>query len=85
MVLGAKQYVKIYNGYKKNYGIHQLNFELLQNYKTGDRITLYKVADSWYGCTLSYEEPSMDFWIKEYFNIPHEVEFEWIDIYETLR
>ena len=50
-----------------------------------EEINLYKNRITWYGTTRSYEEPSMDFWIKEYFNIPQDVEFKWIDIYNKVR
>jgi hypothetical protein len=55
--------------------------------KEGDSkiITLYEYPDAWYGSTRSYQEPSMDFWIKEYFNIPQDVKFHWVDIYGGLR
>ena len=63
----------------------ELNNQILSNYNNENKIKLYKVKDSMYGSTQSYEEPSMDFWIKEYYNIPQEVKFEWEDIYEKFR
>ena len=52
-------------------------------------ITLYKSKNVLYGGIRSYENfsknSSMDYWIKEYFNIPQDVEFNWIDIYGDVR
>lgn len=81
-VIGIKKYSINYNGYADNKPINDLNFNTLESYDGKENtIKLYKVKDSWFGSTKSYEEPSMDFWIKEYFDIPQEVTFEWIDIY----
>ena len=81
-------YIQIYHGYRENYSIYKLNDEKLRNYKkvsNNKTIDLYKIENSWYGSTQSYEEPSMDFWIKEYYNIPQDYNFNWIDLYEQLR
>jgi len=80
---GLNNYITIYEGYRDNKEINNLNFEILKNYNyESDKISLYKVKNSWYGSTKSYEEPSMDYWIKEYFNIPQDITFEWVDIYD---
>lgn len=78
---GFKNYYMIYSGYRDNYDIYQLNDKIYKSYKEGDTITLYKVKNAYFGSTQSYQEPSMDIWIKEYYDIPQEVQFEWIDIY----
>ena len=79
---GINNYINIYEGYRDNKAINDWNFEILRNYNNeSDTISLYKVRNSWYGSTKSYEEPSMDYWIKEYFDIPQDITFEWIDIY----
>lgn len=84
---GALNYYITYNGYLDNYAIEDLNFEILKHYENTEKkeITLYKSKTTWFGSTRSYEEPSMDYWIKEYFNIPQDVEFKWVDIYEEIR
>ncbi len=71
----------------ENYSLEKLNFTILENYeeKDGKTITLYKYPNFWYGSTRSYQEPSMDYWIKEYFDIPQDVTFEWEDIYKGVR
>lgn len=80
---GARNYISIYKGYVGNKSINDLNDNILKDYNKKDKsIKLYKVKDSWYGSTQSYEEPSMDIWIKEYYDIPQDVTFEWIDIYD---
>lgn len=84
---GAINYYATYNGYLENKPIEDLNFEILKHHENTDKkiITLYKSKTTWFGSTRSYEEPSMDYWIKEYFNIPQDVEFQWVDIYEDIR
>ena len=85
---GLVNYKINYNGYLENYGIEKLNFKILSsNYGIKDKkiINLYKYPETWFGSTRSYEEPSMDYWIKEYFNITQEAEFNWIDLYEEVR
>lgn len=85
---GAFNYYRIYRGYAENYALERLNFDLLRHYNSeedGKTITLYKYKETWYGTFRSYEEPSMDYWIKEYFAIPQDVEFQWVDIYKPLR
>ena len=84
-LIGIKKYYKIYMGYTENYGLEKYNYDKLDNYKDEDGkvVNLYKYPNIWYGSTRSYQEPSMDFWIKEYFDINQDVEFNWIDIYEV--
>ncbi len=85
---GLYNYINIYDGYRDNYSISKLNDQILRDYdKNEDKntIILYKVENSWYGSTQSYEEPTMDFWIKEYYDIPQTVKFKWEDIYERFR
>ena len=87
-LLGAKNYYMIYDGYAENYAIEKLNYRILANYeKTNDnnKITLYKYRAVWYGSTRLYEEPSMKTWVCEYFNIPQDVEINWVDPYEDMR
>ena len=47
MFVGVKYTIQNYEGYKSNYAINKLNFELLTNYKESDgkTITLYKIAN----------------------------------------
>ena len=78
----------VYEGYRNNYPIYKLNDQTLKNYneeKNGNSVILYKVENKWYGSTQSYDEPSMDKWIKEYYDLPEKVKFEWRDIYEEFR
>lgn len=86
--MGYQNYRYIYKGYLDNYPINKLNDEILKSYdatKDGNTLTLYKVEDSWFGSNQSYEEPTMNYWICEYYNISHEVTFKWVDIYERFR
>ena len=86
--LSIINYYTIYQGYRDNYSIHKLNDSILRNYNKNsndNKIELYKVENVWYGSTMSYEEPSMDYWIKEYYDLPQSVQFEWRDIYEKIR
>lgn len=78
---GAKNYYVVYSGYRNNYPIYKLNDRIYKEYESGDTLTLYKPINSWFGSTQSYEEPSMDIWIKEYYDIPQEVQFNWVAIY----
>ena len=86
--IGYRNYRYIYKGYQDNYPINKLNDQILKSYdatKDGNTLILYKVEDSWFGSTQSYEEPTMNEWICEYYNIPKDVTFKWIDIYERFR
>jgi hypothetical protein len=86
--IGVKNYHNVYKGYAENHAIEMLNFKILENYdKTNknNKITLYKYNTIWYGSTRLYDEPSMKTWVCEYFDIPSDVEIEWIDPYEDIR
>lgn len=87
MIVGVRYTIKNYEGYKSNYGINKLNYELLENYKESDgkKITLYKIANLLYASAMPYNTEGIEFWMKEYFNIPQDVEFVWVDCYEKLR
>lgn len=87
MFVGVRYTIQNYEGYKSNYAINKLNFELLTNYKESDgkTITLYKIANLLYASAMPYNTEGIDFWMKEYFNIPQDVEFIWVDCYEKLR
>ena len=76
-----------YNGYLNNYNIEKLNHEILIKHSntTDKEITLYKSKDSGFGVARGYEEPSITYWMKEYYNIPQDVVFNWVDIYEDIR
>lgn len=84
---GIVNYYKIYQGYLENYEIEKLNFEILKMKKLEENevVTLYKAKDSYYGSTRSYEDPSIEYWIKEYFAIPQSVRFTWVDLYKNIR
>lgn len=73
--MNLKNYYMIYSGYRDNYSIYK-------SYKDEEIITLYQLENSWLGSTQSFEESSMDIWIKEDYDIPQDVQFEWMDIYE---
>lgn len=81
-VTGIINYITIYCGYRDNYVIEELNDKILKKYRSEEIVKLYKVKNSIYGSVQSYEEPSMDFWIKEYYNIPQKTKFIWEDIYK---
>ena len=87
LIYGITNYSKIYNGYMNNYGIEELNFKILSSYEENDGkvIKLYKSENPLYGYVRSYERPENDHWIKDYFDIPQDVVFDWIDIYEKVR
>lgn len=78
---GINNYIHIYQGYLQNKPINDLNHEILENYTDEKTIYLYKVKDSWYGSTTPYEEPSINYWLIEYYNLPTDIEIEWLDIY----
>ena len=60
---------------------------MLKNYsaQNGNQITLYKIPESEYSAYMPYEFPGIDYWMKQYFNIPNDVTFNWVDIFEPLR
>ena len=85
---GIRNYYRIYEGYRDNYPIYKLNTKILSSYDkdSGKKdITLYKVENSWYGSTQPYEEESMEYWIKQYYDLPADVDINYIDLYEDFR
>ncbi len=84
---GAYNFGIVYNGYLLNYDIEKLNYAILEKYEgtTAKEITLYKSKDTSFGVARPYEEPSVEYWVKEYFNISQETQLKWIDIYEEVR
>ena len=86
LVYGTKLYLKTYRGYNENYTINELNFRILSSYNGEDKtIVLYKLKDSWYASTMPYDEESIYYWMWEYFDIPMDVNFVWIDLYEGVK
>lgn len=78
---GINNYRSIYLGYKNNDPINKDNYYKLEHYKKyshDNNLELCKVNNSLYGSTQPYEG-DFDYWIKEYFNIPTNIEMEWID------
>ena len=87
-IISTINYCKIYDGYRNNYSIMKLDDKILSSYdknKNEKNIYLYKVEDVRYGAEFQYIKPSMEYWMKEYYDIPQNVKFEWIDIYEGVR
>lgn len=86
-IKGCNSYIRNYIGYRDNFVIFKVNNMILKKYsgsKDVSQITLYKVKDIWYGSEQPYIV-DMDYWIKEYYDIPQMVEFIWNDIYEEIR
>lgn len=78
---GIKNYRSIYLGYKNNDVTNKENYYKLEHYKkysNNNNIELCKVENSLYGSSQPYEE-NYDYWIHEYFDIPNNIEMEWID------
>lgn len=86
-IMASSNYLKIYEGYKENYALEKHNYNILSKYKNTKKkektIALYVYPDSWYGATRSYDYDGMNHWIKKYFNIPEDVQFKWVNIYES--
>ena len=87
-IYGSYNYVINYNGYRNNYVIMRLNDKILKKYdedKNDKTITLYKVPCEIYGAAQIYEIDYIFDWVKEYYNIPSDVQVNWIDIYEGVK
>lgn len=86
LVLGVFNYTKITVGYAKNYSILINNDKLLkeysknQEYLVGQEIILAKLLDDEYAGSMPYHESTayIEPWIKEYYNIPMDVELKWL-------
>ena len=79
---GALNYINVYKGYKANYNTSLNNYKkLYNNKKNRGTIELCKVENSTYGSTQPYET-NHDYWIRQYFDIPYEVNFDWRDCNE---
>ena len=83
----------IFSGYKENDEINQVNRgELYKNseaIRQGEdvhNIILYKLKNDLYANAMPYISPHgfMIYWVKEYYDIPQEVNIEWIDYRELV-
>lgn len=71
---------RTYNGYKQNYYINEYNFNLLKNYNGVDKVVYLKdYANAIYRAPMPCDEgyEYCAFWMKEYFDMPMDVEFIW--------
>jgi len=71
----------IYKGYKQNAYALEYNHQILRNYSAdeGKAIYLAKLPNYRYRVQMPYDTgfSSMEYWYKEYYNIPHGVSFQW--------
>lgn len=71
---------RIYKGYEDNYYMDNLNYDILSNYDgTSDCIYLLRYSNYVYRAQMSCDEgfEGIDYWIKEYFNIPQSTRIKW--------
>ena len=81
---GVNNYISIYRGYKDNDKTNSDNYYKLEHYKKyskNNELELCKVKNSTYGSSQPYEA-DFDHWIQEYFDIPEDIDMEWIDCSE---
>ena len=78
-VFAVKNAGKIIRGYEKNYDALKYNDRILRDYNGEDRIILRKAPDNVHRGPMAYEEgfEYTHYWMKEYYNIPEEVELVW--------
>ena len=79
---------RIYRGYEENYYMDNLNYNILANYDgQSDSIYLLRYANSRYRAQMSCDEGFewIDFWIREYFDIPQSTEIVWRTMEEYLE
>lgn len=79
---------KIYQGYEENYYAEKYNFEKLKNYDGVDKtIGLLKYKNDIYRAPAPYDEgfEFCEYWMREYFDIPMDVEFVWISLDDMLE
>lgn len=81
-VVGLKNYYTILKGYEKNYASLHYNEKILHNYNGEKKIYLKKTKNVFYRGPMAYEEhfEGTEYWMKEYYDIPADVEFVWEDI-----
>lgn len=84
VVLGIKSitnFQQSLNGYRENYFALEFNHQKLKSYdkKQGRTIFLSKLANDEYRVELPYDPDFsyIEYWVKEYYNIPQEVVFQW--------
>ena len=84
---GIKGYIKNYEGYRDNYIIYKLNSSILKNYNESDGKTVdfYVMPDTFYGSDQPYFLGKIQYFVKEYYNIPQDVKFNIIDIFKSIR
>ncbi len=77
----------IYKGYLKNDKINQFNdhqlrlLSLKQGFKNQDsyKVTLFKLRDPRFAEIMPYQNPRLlDRWVKKYYNLADETEFNWV-------
>lgn len=86
-VLGLKSIGNFHQsleGYRENYFALEFNHQRLKNYdnEQGEMIFLSKLANDEYRLELPYDPgfSYIEYWMKEYYNIPQSVVFQWGDL-----
>lgn len=75
----SESFLLYYYGYSCNYVYYEKNAIILENFNGENELMLYKFPDDNYRSTMPYEANSgfIEMWIKQYYDIPYEVEFVW--------
>lgn len=78
-------YGKIFCGYMNNSTINEINHYKLVEKSSRimagediDKVILYKLNDDTYASDMPYQQDYMEYWWKEYYDLPQEVQFIWI-------
>lgn len=75
----------VFQGYAQNRPVHQLNDARLRvlshDIRTGhnapDTVVLYKLPADRYAETMPYQRPLIEHWMKKYYGLPPDLEFQW--------
>ena len=83
-----KNTYKIYTGYENNHYVDRYNYNTLKNYKdTMQEVYLVKYPNNKYrgfmSCDKGFE--GTDYWIREYFDIPQNVQIKWKSLDEMIK
>jgi hypothetical protein len=84
-ILGLFSSISIFNGYKNNYKANIMNhyqlmilsYKINNNMDVDNTVSLFKLPSPKYAEFMPYQRPLIEKWIKKYYQVPQEINFEW--------
>lgn len=89
VILSWGNFFEILQGYMGNAVINETNhyklLEKAERFKAGEKtdyIILYKLENDWYASDMPYQQDFMEYWWKEFYDLPQDIQFLWVDYKE---